>query len=139
MELIRALIPPADTDVASLLRDEGLFEETAAGLSRVLDPQVRAVAMWESGPTRTYEGIDGFRKLWLDWLEPWASYHVHVDEFIDRGDRVVLLIRDQATREDSDAVVELRAGSIWTVSDGRITNVEFCSREDALEAAGRAE
>jgi hypothetical protein len=31
------------------------------------------VPAWRGAGT-TYSGIDGFREMWLDWLEPWASY-----------------------------------------------------------------
>jgi ketosteroid isomerase-like protein len=82
-------------------------------------------------------GIDGFRQLWLDWLEPWVEYHTHLDELIDAGDRVVALIRDRGRRHDSDVEVELRAGSVWELRDGRIVGVEFFARqEDARAAAG---
>jgi ketosteroid isomerase-like protein len=137
VELVRTLIPSPEADIADLLRDESLFEQARAGFEPLIDPAVESVAMWEPGSARTYAGIDGFRQLWLDWLEPWASYHVHVEELIDAGDRVVALIRDRGKRDDVDVEVELTAGSIWTIRDGRLVKVEFCSREEALAAAGR--
>ena len=91
VEVVQALIPPPDTDVASLLRDDSLFEQTRAALEPLIDPAVESVAVWQGGGATTYIGIDGFRKLWLDWLEPWATYHVRVDEVIDAGDRIVVL------------------------------------------------
>jgi hypothetical protein len=27
--------------------------------------------------TRTHAGMEGLRKNWLDWLEPWATYLRH--------------------------------------------------------------
>ena len=140
VEIVQALIPPPDTDVASLLRDDSLFEQTRAALEPLIDPAVESVAVWQGGGATTYIGIDGFRKLWLDWLEPWATYHVRVDEVIDAGDRIVVLIRDRARRHDTKAEVELISGSMWEVRDGKIVRVEFCgSREEALEAAGLPE
>ena len=135
VEIIRTLIPPAEADIASLLRDDRLFNELRAALEPLADPDVECVAMWQPGPARTYRGPDGLRQLWLDWLEPWQSYHVHVEELIDRGDRVVALIRDRARRHDSDAVFEIVAGSVWTLRDGKVTRVEFCTRDAALSAA----
>jgi ketosteroid isomerase-like protein len=84
--------------------------------------------------------VEGFREMWLDWLQPWATYHVHVDEVIDAGDRVVVLVRDRARRHDVDAEVELISGSVWEVRDARIVRVEFCGdRAEALETAGLRE
>jgi len=138
VELVRALIPPPEVDVASLFRDDSLFEQARGAFEPFVAPDVEAVAMWLPA-ARTYRGIDGFRRMWLDWLEPWAAYHVRVDELIDAGDRVVALIRDSGRRHDVDAEVEIRAGSLWTVRDRRVVKVEFCSREDAAEAAGVSE
>ena len=139
VEIVRALIPPPNTDVASLLRDDSLFERMRTALEPLIDPAIESVAIWQGGAT-TYVGIDGFRKLWLDWLEPWATYHVRVDEVIDAGQRIMVLIRDRARRHDTEAEIELISGSVWEVRDGKIVRAEFCgSREEALEAAGLSE
>jgi SnoaL-like protein len=139
VELVRALVPTPDTDVASLFRDERIFEATREALASFFDPGFESVAVWQGGGT-TYTGVEGFREMWLDWLEPWATYHVHVDEVIDAGDRVVVLVRDRARRHDVDAEVELISGSVWEVRDARIVRVEFCGdRAEALETAGLRE
>lgn len=138
VELVRALIPTPDTDVASLLRDDSRFEAAREALEGLFEPGFEAVAVWQGGST--YSGVEGFRGMWLDWLEPWAAYHIHVDEVIDAGDRVVVLVRDRARRHDVDAEVELISGSVWEVRDGRIVRVEFCGdRAEALEVAGLRE
>jgi hypothetical protein len=137
VELVRGLIPPPETDLVSLLRDEGLFEQMKTALEPLIEPGVESVAVWQGGAATTYVGIDGFRQLWLDWLEPWATYHTQVDELIDAGEQVVVLIRDRARRHDTDAEVELRSGSVWKFRDGKVARVEFFgTRDEALEAAG---
>jgi len=139
VELVRTLIPPPEVDVAALLRDDGMFDEMSAAFEPFIDPEVECVALWEPGAERSYVGVEGFRKLWIDWLEPWAEYHVGVEELVDTGDCVVALIRDRGRRADMDAEVELTAGSVWTIRNGKIARVEFCTREEALAAAGRSE
>jgi limonene-1,2-epoxide hydrolase len=137
VEVVRSLIPPSDTDLASLFRDDRLFQQATAALEPLIDPAVESVAVWQGGSANTYVGIDGFKAMWLDWLQPWATYHTEVDDLIDAGDRVVVLVRDRARRRDMEAEVELMAGSVWHVRDGKIVRVEFCgNREQALEAAG---
>jgi ketosteroid isomerase-like protein len=136
MEMVRALIPTPETDVAALFRDEGLFQAAREALGDLFDPAFESVARWEAGGT-TYAGMEGFSRLWLEWLQPWATYHTHVDDLIDAGDRVVVLARDRGRRHDMEAEVELFAGSVWTVRDAKFVRVEFCSdRAEALEAAG---
>ena len=135
VELIRALIPPPETDLAALFRDDDLFEQTVAALEQFIDPTVESVANWTGG-TR-YVGIEGFRRLWLDWLEPWTSYHSEVEELIDAGDRVLFLGRNRGRRPDVDAEIELTASSVWEVKERKVVKVAFYTdRDEAFEAAG---
>jgi ketosteroid isomerase-like protein len=136
VEVLGDLMPDPETDLAGLVRDDGQFAAIAEGLGDLLHPDLVSVPAWRGGRT-AYSGIDGFREMWLDWLEPWDTYHVKVEEMIDLGDRVVVLIRDRGRRHDMDAEVELIAGSVWTFRDGRVARVEFYgNREEVRAAAG---
>jgi ketosteroid isomerase-like protein len=87
-----------------------------------------------------YTGLDGLRTGWLDWMEPWASYRSNVEELIDLGDSVVVLVRDYGRRDPDAPEIEQIGGAIWTVRDGKIARVEFYARRDeALAGAGLAE
>jgi hypothetical protein len=86
VEIVRPLIPTPETDVASLFLDDSLFEAASHALTALLHPEFESVAVWQGGTT--YAGVEGFREMWLDWLQPWATYHVEVEEVIDAGDRV---------------------------------------------------
>ena len=108
--------------------------QTAEALAGLFDPNVEAVPAWR-GTGTTYSGIEGFREMWLDWLQPWATYHVQVEEMIEVGDRVVVLVRDSARRHDMDVEVELISGSVWSFRDGKIARVEFHANRHELRAA----
>ena len=136
VDLLRALLPDPGTDVTQLFRDEAWFAATADAVAELFDPAVESVPAWR-GDGPTYSGIEGFRAMWLDWLEPWASYHVQVDEMFDAGDSVVVLVRDRARRHGMNVEVELISGSLWTFGDGKIVRVEFyANREDLREPVG---
>ena len=136
VDLLRALLPDPGTDVTQLFRDEDSFASTAEAVAELFDPAVESVPAWRGAGT-TYSGIDGFREMWLDWLEPWASYHVQVDEMFDVGDSVVVLVRDRARRQGMDLEVELISGSLWTFANGKIVRVQFyANREELREAVG---
>jgi ketosteroid isomerase-like protein len=138
VELLRALMPPPGTDLAALFRDKALFEATSNAFESLFDPEFESVAVWQGGTT--YYGVEGFRNLWLDWLEPWATYYSQVGELVDAGDRVLALARDRGRRFDTDGEVEIIAGSVWEVRNGRVVRVEFYpDRHEVLEAAGLPE
>ncbi len=135
-DLIRALLPSPEVDLARLIRDDEAFTATIAAAREILDPELEAAAVW-LGEGRFYRGLEGFRRMWLDWLEPWETYHVRIEGIIEEGDRVAVLVRDQGRHHDSDAEVELLAGSLWTVRAGRLARVEFyANRGDLFEASG---
>jgi SnoaL-like protein len=136
VDLLRALLPDPGSDVAQLFRDEDWFASTAEAVAGLLDPGVESVPAWRGAGT-TYLGIDGFREMWLDWLEPWASYHVQVDEMIELRDSVGVLVRDRGLRRGMDVEVELISGSLWTFRDDKIVRVHFyANREELREAVG---
>jgi SnoaL-like domain len=135
-DLIRALLPPPEVDLAHVVRDDEAFAATVAAAGDVLDPGLEAAAFWLGGE-RSYRGLEGFRRMWLDWLEPWETYHAQVEATHEQGDRVVVLIRDRGRHRGSSAEVELLAGSVWTIRAGKVARVElYANREELFEASG---
>jgi hypothetical protein len=135
-DLIRALLPPPEVDLAHVVRDDEAFAATVSAAGDILDPGLESAAFWLGGG-RSYRGLEGFRRMWLDWLEPWATYHARVEAIFEDDDRVVVLICDRGRHPGSDAEVVLRAGSVWTVRAGKVTRVElYANREEVFEASG---
>ncbi|HEY7152245.1 MAG TPA: nuclear transport factor 2 family protein [Solirubrobacterales bacterium] len=82
-------------------------------------------------------GVLGLAEGWLDWLEPWESYHIEVEEFIDAGDDVISLARVRAQSARGGVPVEHSPAALWSVRHGKIVRVRFyLERAEALEAAG---
>jgi hypothetical protein len=135
-DLIRALLPPPEVDLAHVVRDDEAFAATVAAAGGLFDPGLESAAFWLGGG-RSYRGLEGFRRMWLDWLEPWATYHVQVEAILEEDDRIAVLIRDRGRHPGSEAEVELLAGSVWTVRAGKITRVElYANRDELFEASG---
>jgi hypothetical protein len=85
-------------------------------------------------------GLLGLVEGWLDWLEPWESYYIEVERFIDAGDEVVSLARVHAQSTRGGVPVEHSPAAVWSVRDGKVVRVQFyLERDDALEAAGLSE
>jgi|SRR5271167_546758 len=139
VELVVGLQPAPDADLVQLLRDDNIWAELTKAVAPFAHRDFEC-AFCRFDDVKTYAGLDGLRALWLDWLAPWARYRVEIDEAIDLGDRVLLLIHDYGCREGSTHEVELSGSAIWTVRDGKIARAEFYPiRHDALTAAGLAE
>jgi ketosteroid isomerase-like protein len=138
VELVRKLQPSPDTDLVALFRDEAESERLLAALEPFFhDDFVIAGVGIQAGE---WEGLEGFMRAWADWLEPWATYRAEIEELIDAGDDVVVLVRDYGRRPGTSAEVAIVAAAVWTVRDGKIArNCFYPNREDALEAVGLRE
>ncbi|HEY7631955.1 MAG TPA: nuclear transport factor 2 family protein [Thermoleophilaceae bacterium] len=129
---------------AAMFRDPvDLVELSHSGeFQRAIDPSAFApdvvvVFMTPSGPPTEYSGIAGMGAGWRDWLAPWASYQVVVDEMRDAGDRVVALATLRGDTLRDGVHVEQPGAAVVTIRDGKIARVEFhLDRREALESAG---
>lgn len=84
-----------------------------------------------------YQGHDGFVRWMEDWGRAWESYSMRPENFIDAGDRIVVLIQMTATGGGSGVTVRRQDGLVYELSDGLIVRVDyFNNQRDALAAAG---
>ena len=91
VDLVGTLIPQG-TDIAPLFRSERAFARVSEVLAPLVEEDFENVVS-VPGQTRTDEGVEGLRRNWLDWLEPWAEYRVSIEEVVDLGERVLVLTR----------------------------------------------
>jgi ketosteroid isomerase-like protein len=69
-----------------------------------------------------------------------VTYRAEVQEAVDLGDRVLVLVRDYARRRGSEAEPESNDAAVWTVRDGKVARAEFYpDRDEALRAVGMEE
>src|SRR5947207_15803244 len=82
IEVLKA-IWPLEADLVAMFENP----ELPAQLAAAIDPDVE-VAFSSSAPGTpdlTYRGIAGLAQGWLDWLEPYESYRLTVEDVIDAG------------------------------------------------------
>ncbi|HEY7266581.1 MAG TPA: nuclear transport factor 2 family protein [Solirubrobacterales bacterium] len=136
VELVRRLQPPPDMDLVALFRDE----EGASRLLGALGPYVHEDFV--AGGSRLEEsehvGLPGLRAGWADWLEPWESYRVEIEEVIDAGEEaVIVLTRDYGRRAGMEAEVPILGAAVWIVRDGKVARATFYTdRNQAFAATG---
>jgi ketosteroid isomerase-like protein len=88
-----------------------------------------------------YRGHEGVRQFWREWFAVWGRVEFSYDEFIDAGEKVLVVLRQRMRGKLSG--IELSMDSYvqaWTLSEGKVARMEFFpTREDALKAAGLSE
>ena len=74
------------------------------------------------------------------WVERWAEYRFEVEEIIDAGDRVLMIIRESGRGEGSGVEVTQHTFWLQTMRNDKIVRAElFNDRNQAFEAAGLSE
>ena len=113
-------------------------DETALGLAH---PEIVIDATRSVFNPKTYFGREGIRQWLADTNEIWEDMHTEQNEFIDAGDRVVVIGRLVGKGKGSGVEVESPNGTILTIRDGLVIRSEtgYTSRREALEAAGLRE
>jgi ketosteroid isomerase-like protein len=111
--------------------------ETFTTLSREhLGPDFEFHLVWDG---RVLKGFEGTMEWISDTRETWDDYSQEVDELIELGDQVVVVLRISARGGGSGVPVAQELAVLWTFEDGRAVRAQsFTSREEALAAAGAA-
>jgi ketosteroid isomerase-like protein len=110
--------------------------ETFKALSRErLGPEFEFHHVWDGRVFRGYEGT-------MEWLsdaqETWKDYTQEVEEIIDLGDDIVVVLGISAEGAGSGVPVAQKFAVVWTFDGDAVVRARsFTSRADALEAAGR--
>ncbi|MEO8037063.1 MAG: nuclear transport factor 2 family protein [Acidobacteriota bacterium] len=117
-------------------------EEGIGGALEFCDPEIVVDATRNMLNPGTYIGTEGLLQWQAGLADVWKEIHVEPLEFIDTGERVVV-ISELIGRGRSSGIEVKRSSSaqIATVRDGRVLRWEigYTNREEALEAAGLSE
>ena len=98
-----------------------------------------ATLMVSEAASLDYQGVEGFREAWTDWLSPYESFRIEMDEVIQLEDKLVFVVRQIATTLHSSVEVETPSAAIWWFEDGRVRQAAFyLDRQAGLKAAGIA-
>jgi ketosteroid isomerase-like protein len=92
------------------------------------------------GMAGPFRGPAGFRAGWREWVKPYDSFRVEVEQAqTTPDDRVVLLVKTFASLQGSSVEVEQPSAVVYAVRDGRIAAADhYLEHEQALRDAGLA-
>jgi ketosteroid isomerase-like protein len=104
------------------------------------DLEVQFIARGQPLDGTAYRGLEGFAQGWREWLEAWTSYRIEVEDFVDAGDKVVVLVRVAARTVRDDVLMHHTPAAVYTIRDGKVASIRFyLHRTEAFEAAGLSE
>lgn len=88
--------------------------------------------------TGTYLGREAIGQFLDGFLESWERFHQEVEEVVEEGDRVVVMIHLSAQGKGSGAEVDAHYAHLWTLRDGLGVRVDAYYDRDAALSALRA-
>jgi len=71
------------------------------------------------------------------WALTWDNFETEVEEILDAGENVVLIVRQTGTGKTSGVPADIRYGQVFAIRDGQIFSMKsYLDPVAALEAAG---
>jgi ketosteroid isomerase-like protein len=120
VEIVRRFLIVADVDEALTYADPGI--------------------VWNPIEELPTEGHGAVRASVARWKAEWHDYKVMPEEFVDRGDRVVVTVRLRGRGRGSGVEIDARFYDVYTLRDGKIVRMDqFTERSEALDAVGLSE
>jgi|SRR5215208_3206998 len=89
--------------------------------------------------SRVAVGHDAVRSWYAQLVDGLDYMRFEPQEFIDAGDRVLVVTQATTRGQGSGVEVEMRFSSVWTLGDGKaVSLISYDTHAEALEAAGLA-
>ena len=121
----------------------GSIEERQRAVLSAADPEVEWHTATDLPDSRVYRGHDGVAALIQEGVNSFEGFRVDAEEFIDRGEYVVVPLvlrgRIRGSREPEQEVT-LPHTHVYKVREGKVVEArEYLTLEQALEAVGLRE
>jgi ketosteroid isomerase-like protein len=123
---------------------EGTVLEGPAGIETMAEiirdrahPDFVTLMTSESAMTTEWHGVEGFREALRDWISPYESFRLEIEDVIAQEDKLVFLARQVATTKHAGVEVVTESATIWWLEDGLIRQAVFyLDQKQALKAVG---
>jgi len=118
--------PSPTDDVAESLRDDLSWAAASAPWAPMVthDFQCRIHGIPDH-EGEAFEGLQGARRAFLEWMAPWQYYRAEVERAVDLGDRVLVLVRDHGRQRGDTHEVAVTGANLSTFRDGKLASIDF--------------
>ncbi len=119
-----------------------IYEDWLAGSAALdkFDPDIAMIEADTVPGVPSAHGIDAVRRYMDSFAGYWAEIRFEPQEFIEVGDRVVVMARLVGRGRKSGVEVARTWAYVWTLRAGRALRMEaYAHRAEALRAAGVTE
>ena len=87
-----------------------------------------------------YTGCEGAMQFNAEWAAAWDDWQLEPEEFIDAGERVVVVVNQRGRSKATGVPVEMRFAQVWTLRDGQAIRMQlYANVDEALGALGLLE
>ena len=70
-----------------------------------------------------------------EWAAAWDDWELEPEDYIDAGERVVVIVNQRGRSKATGIPVEMRFAQVWTLRDGQGIRMQmYGSVEEAFEA-----
>jgi ketosteroid isomerase-like protein len=120
--------------------DEAFVERMIEALAPITaDDVVMTMRGSDDSFVGTYEGFDGLRDGWADWLESFDRVRFQFEGVEEFGDNVLTWGRQFGTTRHGGVEIEQPSAAVWKFRDGLIGQVEFHLDREKASASARRE
>jgi ketosteroid isomerase-like protein len=120
-------IQNGQVQMGAMIEDDEIWRRNRERFSpdvevRFATPGTGGVSVME----QEFEGIEGLRDGWREWMKPWEQFRVELEETIDAGEgRVLVLGRATGRMRGAGAELPQEVAALCQVEEGRIVAVGF--------------
>jgi len=123
-----------------VLADLAAFRGEAADLEEFCHPDVHVDQTRRVFNPARYDGCEAVVQALREVREAWEQFALEPEQFIDAGDRVVVIHRARARGRGSGLEIVARSATVYTLRNGRVVRlVVYNEPSEALEAVGLSE
>ena len=126
-------------EMFAVVNDRGVQAATGA-FGHLLDPEFELEEASNVPDRENHSGRDAFIANMAKLEESFEELRIEPIEFVDLGDKLVVVVSISGRGRGGGAPVEGRIAQLWTLSDGRAKSLrDYATKSEALEAAGLSE